>query len=246
MIVSFIPARGGSRGVPRKNIKLLGGKPLLAYSIETSLKCGLRTIVSTEDAEISAVAKEYGVEVLDRPDKLAKDTTSMYEVLRSEIPKIQPCPDLVLLLHPTNPFRKSIHIKSALSYLTENLDRYDSLVSVVKIPSKWHPSGAIISTPSGKGMVMGKIVTLKEKVKSYFTGVKHTKPTLDGAPISQRITRRQDYPEAWVPTGSIYLFKTSNLMKGSMYGERVLLLETEDEININTEDDFLLATQQLQ
>ena len=63
MIVSFIPARGGSRGVPRKNIKLLGGKPLLAYSIETSLKCGLRTIVSTEDAEISAVAKEYGVEV---------------------------------------------------------------------------------------------------------------------------------------------------------------------------------------
>src|SRR3990167_2591796 len=174
-ILVFIPARGGSKSIPNKNIKILGDKPLIAWSINSAFKAGLqRVIVNTDSEEIAKVAKEYGAEVQIRPKNLGKDTTSMFEVLRSEIPKIEPKPDLVLLLQPTSPFRKSVHIKTAISYLTENLDKYDCLVSVNRIPNKYHPAEAIISIQNGKGMVMGKLITLKDKIKSYFTGIKYT------------------------------------------------------------------------
>lgn len=241
-IVAFIPARSGSKSIPGKNTKLLGGKPLIAWSIEVAQKCGLRTIVNTESVEIGEIsAVNFGAEVMQRPESLAQDKTSMLEVLKSEIPKIEPQPDLVLLLQPTSPFRNTNLIRIAISYLTENLDKYDSLISVNRIPSKYHPAEAIISLSNGRGMVMGKVITLKDKIKSFFTGVKYTKPSLSGVPISQRLIRRQDYPDAWIPSGEIYLFRSENLKKGSIYGGNVLLLETEESININEPSDWELA-----
>lgn len=236
-IICFIPARGGSKGIHRKNVKLLGNKPLLAWSIESAFMAGLhKVIVSTEDSEIAEIAKQYGAEVLDRPMSLAGDKTSMIDVLKSEVPRIKPYPDLVMLLQPTSPFRKTSHITIASSMLSKNLEEYDSLISVEKVPEKYNPAVVIVDDISGKRMAMGRI-------KSWFG---KTENILSGVPISKRITRRQENPQAWVPTGSIYLFKTENLKKGSMYGERVMLLETEESININDQIDWDLAEEWIQ
>lgn len=235
-IATFIPARGGSKSIPNKNIKLLGNKPLIAYSIESAFKAGLDPIVSTDSNEIAKIAYELGAKVLKRPENLAQDKTSMFEVLKNEIPKIETKPDIILLLQPTSPFRNVLQIKTALSYFEENLDKYDSLISVEKVPEKYNPSQMIINEQGNKSMVLGKI-------KSWF---KKPKIILSGIPLSQRITRRQDFPDAWVPTGSIYLFKTSNLKNGSIYGNQTMLLETESTPNINTQEDWDLAEKELQ
>ncbi len=245
--MAFIPARGGSKSIPKKNIKLLGGKPLIAYSIESAIQTGLRTIVSTDSAEIADVARTHGAEVMMRPLSLAKDNTSMFEVLQKEISKISPKPELVLLLQPTSPFRGSVHLKHAISYMMNSLENFDSLIAVEQVPGKYNPAQMIIGTKTGKGMVMGKLPrTPRQALLDWFLGrPKYTKPSLSGVPIASRITRRQDFPEAWIPSGSFYIFKTSNLDTGSIYGDRVMLYESESTININEPEDWELAEQEL-
>lgn len=236
-LIAIIPARSGSKSIKDKNIKLLGGKPLLAWSIETSLKCGLRTIVSTDSEQYAQIARQYGAEVKMRPASLAKDNTSMYETLRSEVPKDA---DIVVLLQPTNPLRKSVHIKSAISYFQEN-PNYDSVISVERVPEKYNPYAMILEN---KRMVFGKLAGWKEKIQSIFTGNKYkTHPS--GFPISQRITRRQDLPQAWLPTGDFYIFKADNLKKGSIYGENVMIYECEGTLNLNILEDWSQAEQQI-
>ena len=83
-VITVIPARGGSKGVPRKNVKLLNGKPLIAYTIEASLNSGVvdRVFISTDDAEIAEVAKKFGAEVIDRPAELAGDKVTLEPVIK--------------------------------------------------------------------------------------------------------------------------------------------------------------------
>ncbi len=243
-IVAFIPARSGSKSIPDKNIKELGGKPLIAYSIESAFNAGIKkVVVDTDSQEYAQIARQYGAEVMIRPNHLAKDNTSMFEVLRTEIPRTNA--DLVLLLQPTSPFRNKNHILLAIEYLQANLDKYDSLVSVELVPEKYNPAVVIIQTPTGKGMVMAGITSLKEKLGAIFNGKTWKQPNLSGYPISHRITQRQQNPVAWVPTGSIYLFKAKNLEGGSIYGKDTMLLETEPQININSQDDWTKAEQYL-
>ena len=89
-IIAIIPARGGSKGIPRKNIRLLAGKPLIAYSIEAALKSRYinKVVVSTEDAEIAEISRRYGVEIIKRPEELAKDESptidAIIKLLRTE------------------------------------------------------------------------------------------------------------------------------------------------------------------
>ena len=244
-IVAIIPARSGSKSIPDKNIKLLGDKPLLAWTIETAFKAGIpRVIVSTDSQEYADVAKQYGAEVLLRPSNLAQDDSSLYEVLRSEVFKIEPLPDLVLLLQPTVPFRKKLHIKIAIQSLISNIDRFSSVISVERVPEKYNPYAMILTDE--KRMLFRKLIGWKEKIKGWFTGKKYIGPNLSGYPISQRMTQRQDLPQAWLPTGSIYLFKANVLRtKGNMYGDNVMLLETESEININTPEEWVEAENEL-
>ncbi len=219
-IICFIPARSGSKGIPDKNIKDLGGKPLLAYTLESALNCGLKTIVNSDSEKYLEIAKGYGVEIMLRPKELAQDSTSMFEVLKNEIPKIDVVPEIVVLLSPTVPFRKSIIIKSAISYFLNSLGEYDSLITVQRVPNEYNPSQVIIQTPTGLKMA-------------------------DGRNIPNRLTRRQEYPAAYVTSQGIYIFKTSNLEKGSIYGEKTMLLECDKSIDINTMDDFLEAEKYL-
>lgn len=220
-IAVLIPARGGSKSIPLKNIKMLGDKPLIAWTIQSALNAGIqRVIVSTDHDEIAKISREFGAEVIMRPTELAQDTTPMYDVLKSEIPKIEPIPEFVMILQPTSPFREKVHIKAAISFLTANIEEYDSLISVNRVPHRYHPAQTIVMTPTGPKMA-------------------------SGAPISQRITRRQDFPDAFIPDGGIYFFKTSNLERGNLYGNKVLLLETEERININEASDWEIAEQQI-
>ena len=107
MILGVIPARGGSKGVPRKNIRLLAGKPLLAWSIEAAQASKLldRTVVSTEDPEIAEAARRYGAEVLARPAALASDETITLPVLQHALEQIPA--ETVVLLQPTSPVREA-------------------------------------------------------------------------------------------------------------------------------------------
>lgn len=106
MIVGVTPARGGSKGVPRKNIRPLAGKPLLAWTVEAALESKLlgRYLVSTEDTEIAAVARQYGAEVLERPKNLATDEASTLEVLQHLLSRVPA--ETVVLLQATSPIRE--------------------------------------------------------------------------------------------------------------------------------------------
>ena len=133
-IIAIIPARGGSKGIPRKNIRLLGGKPLIAYPIEVALKSKYidRVVVSTEDEEIAEIAKLYGAEIVERPEELAKDETSLDPVIFNAVNSIEKKEsikyDFVLTLQPTSPLLTTGTINKAIKIMANG--DYDTLISV--------------------------------------------------------------------------------------------------------------------
>lgn len=127
--VAIIPARGGSKRIPRKNIKEFFGKPLIAYSIETALESNLfeKVVVSTDDKEIAKIAKEYGAEVIKRPDELADDFTPTIPVIAHAIEVIsKDMEDIqaVCCIYATAPFLKVKYIKEAYKKFTNNKNAY--------------------------------------------------------------------------------------------------------------------------
>ena len=107
MILGVIPARGGSKGVPQKNVRQVCGKPLIAWTIEAAQQSVLldRWVVSTEDPEIASISRLYGAEILNRPPQLATDTTPTSHVLKHALDHVSA--DIVVLLQPTSPIRSS-------------------------------------------------------------------------------------------------------------------------------------------
>jgi len=107
MILGVIPARGGSKGIPQKNIRQVCGKPLIAWTIEAAQQSVLmdRWVVSTEDPEIARISRRYGAEILNRPPQLATDTTPTLHVLKHALDHVSA--DIVVLLQPTSPIRSS-------------------------------------------------------------------------------------------------------------------------------------------
>ena len=110
-ILAIIPARGGSKGIPGKNIKEFAGKPLIVHSIEASLKCPLvnRTVVSTDDDKIAEVSTAHGAQVIKRPNELATDASLVIDAIRYTVGKVEEegeDVDIVILLEPTSPFRR--------------------------------------------------------------------------------------------------------------------------------------------
>jgi len=135
--VAIIPARGGSKGIPRKNIKELCGKPLITYTIETALRVREldRVIVSTEDKEIAEVAKKCGAEVpFMRPEELARDETPTLPVLQHAVKYLEEKenykPDIIVLLYATSPLLKHERVSEAIKLLKAR--GFDSVLSVVE------------------------------------------------------------------------------------------------------------------
>lgn len=136
-IIAIIPARAGSKRIPRKNVSILGGKPLLAWPIELakSARRIARIIISSDDEEIMEIAKEYGAEALfKRPSSLARDETPTLPVLRHCLDFLEEQenykPDIVLLLSPAAPFLKKERVEEALNLFEETV--CNSVISVIK------------------------------------------------------------------------------------------------------------------
>jgi CMP-N,N'-diacetyllegionaminic acid synthase len=132
--LAIIPARGGSKGVPQKNIRNLAGKPLIAWTIEQCLSCDLieKTIVSTDDDQIASISRRYGAEVpFIRPEELARDETPTEPVLKHAVnwfESIGESFDAIILMQPTSPIRHKSTIKNAIKEFEEK--RVNSLVTV--------------------------------------------------------------------------------------------------------------------
>ena len=132
-ILSIIPVRGGSKGIPLKNIVLINKKPLLYYTVNASLKSKLvtKTIVSTDHEKISNVAKSLGSEVIKRPKKLANDHVALEPSISQTLDHLKKTenykPDIILILQNTSPLRNSKHIDEALTLLKKR--NYDSVLS---------------------------------------------------------------------------------------------------------------------
>lgn len=181
-ILALIPARGGSKGVPRKNIRDVGDKPLIAWSIEAAIQSARldRVIVTTDDVEIAAIAQQYGAEVpFTRPSVLAQDQTTSADVVIHALDWLSTHqnynPDLILLLQPTSPLRSTADIDAAIDLLQEK--RASSIVSVCEAHP--HPYWA-------------KKVDDDGKLSEFF-------------PLDQTHTQRQTLPPAYSVNGAIYL-----------------------------------------
>ncbi len=165
-ILGVIPARGGSKGIPKKNIKLLKGKPLIAYTIEAALNSKLdRVIVSTDCEEIAEVSKKYGAEVMMRPDALAQDTTPTLPVLQNIVSKLNKQYDAIMTLQPTSPLRTTKHIDEAIELFKKN-DDADSLVSVVEVPHNFMPEK--LMNLDGKYLVGSGEVKRRQELKKIY------------------------------------------------------------------------------
>ncbi len=160
-VLGLIPARGGSKGIPRKNLALVAGKPLLAWTVEEALGARelSRVVVSTDDDEIAAAA---GVDVLRRPAELAGDDTPMVDVMRHAVAELGP--DVVVLLQPTSPLRRAEHIDACVRLLIESGS--DAVVSVVEVPHRFGPE-SLMDVSDGRVVPRAAVTTRQAKDAVY-------------------------------------------------------------------------------
>ncbi|MBF4507127.1 acylneuraminate cytidylyltransferase family protein [Flavobacterium sp. JLP] len=226
-ILAIIPARGGSKGIPGKNIKLLNGKPLLSYTSEIALKSKYLTevILSTEDAQIIETAKSLGLNTpFSRPVELAQDNTPTIDVVIHTLQWYKNQNiffDAVCLLQVTSPFRTVDFLDKAIEKFIEKDS--DSLVSVQKIPHEYNPHWSFEVNSDGNL----KIATGETEI----------------------ITRRQELPIAYHRDGSIYITKTKVLLEQlSLYGKSTAFIESDPEfyVNIDTMKDWEKAEKMIQ
>ena len=222
-VLAVIPARGGSKGVPRKNIRDLCGKPVIAWTIETALAAGdelHRVIVSTDDPEIAVAAHAFGAEApFMRPAELATDEAPGLPVIQHAVEfveKEEGIPvDWVMILQPTAPFRNADDISESLRLAREG--GCDSVISVTRVLAE-HP------------ILMKKIES--DRLLPYCLEEKEG-------------TRRQDYdPPAYIRNGAIYLTRRDVLMENnSIWGEviRPYVMPEERSYDIDSERDFRLV-----
>lgn len=220
-ILGIIPARGGSKGVPKKNIKLLNGKPLIAYTIEAArrAKSLSHVIISTESSEIARIAKRFGAKVpFFRPKKLANDTATTLSVLQHALKEYERISGKkfshVLLLQPTTPLRTPQDIDQA-----------------VRLMAKKRSKDALISCYNGEGVHPRIMYTARSGRNELFVA----------AP--KEMTRRQNFERVYVRNGAIYLIPRELLLKGQMIGKNPLIMEMPRwrSINIDNPEDFELA-----
>ena len=224
-IIAIIPARGGSKGVPRKNIRILGGKPLIAHTIETAQKSSLieRVFVTTDDEEIAPVARLYGAEVpFLRPKELAEDDTPADPVLKHCLEYLLKhenlIPEIIVWLEPPTPFRTVAEVDEAIKLFQSDLEA-DSLRAVC-LPRQ---------NPFKMWTIDGKY--LKPLITTENGVVFHSGP-------------RQKTKTVYWQNGSIFLLRHSSFKRfGNFYGEKILpfVVESEKSIDIDTEEDFRLA-----
>lgn len=217
-ILGIIPARGGSKGIPRKNIKLLAGKPLIHYTITEAKKSKYLSyiVVSTEDVEITNLVEKYGVDVVKRPDELSADDTPTAHVVQHVIKYLQEKENknfnIIVVLQPTSPLRLVSDIDGAIEMFMKK--KCDSVVSVSQVqhPPHW-------------------MYTIERDILV---------PILKG----KNILRRQDAPKIYQLNGAVFVTSKEHLLKNNLIfsGEiRPYIMSIERSIDIDSPLDLKLA-----
>lgn len=219
-ILAIIPARGGSKGLPGKNIKLLNGKPLIAYTIEEALKSKhiSRIIVSTDDEAISEVGRRFGAEVpFLRPEELSTDHSPSIDAVIYTINRLKNMqdymPDYVCLLQCTTPLKTVLHIDGAIEKLVRS--EFDGIVSVCE--SQAHP--------------YWMQVFQGDRLEYYV-------PQVD------KILRRQELPPVYRFNGAIWVIRTVTLLEERsliVKNQTGYIMDLRDSVDIDTELDFKYA-----
>jgi CMP-N-acetylneuraminic acid synthetase len=225
-VLGLVPARGGSKGVPRKNIRPLGGKPLLAWTAEAALASRRlsRVVLSTDDEEIAEVGRGVGLEVpFLRPAELASDTAPTLPAVRHAILALEALGDrfdAVCLLQPTSPFRTTETIDGCIDLFEHS--GADSLVTTLRVPAEYNPHWVYFARGD----------------RELYLATGEAMP----------VPRRQDLPPASHREGSVYVTRRDVVIEhGSLYGARLIGYEVDPAraINIDTLDDWARAEQLL-
>ncbi len=220
-VLALVPARGGSKGVPGKNIKRLAGRPLIAHTIAyaAAARGVSRVVVSTDSDAIAEVSRQEGADVpFLRPADLAADDTPMKAVVAHALEWLATheawVPDAVVLLQPTVPFRDATLMDRTLAMLR---DGADAVVSVAPVPTAYHADWQF---------------EVRDGVLCR----------MDGGDLAAIVTRRQDLRPAFVRDGAIYGFRRPMFTAtGSFYSDRTMALVNQSTVNIDTAADWLLA-----
>ncbi len=216
-VLALIPARGGSKGIPRKNLAILLGKPLLAFSVEAALASSWidQVWVSSDDDEILSVADRLGARPLKRPPAIAGDHTSAIEVVEhfiEQLPgELRERDPLVVYLQPTSPLRTAAHLDAAFQQLSAAGGR--TLMSVTECEKSPFKAFGIDSS---------------RKLQSLFD------EKLSNA-------RRQDLPPTYLPNGAIYIFGISDFVERGGFpsnGSLPFIMSASESVDIDTPDDL--------
>ena len=215
-VLGLVPARGGSKGIARKNIRPLGGKPLLEYTAEAALSSGRLSsvVLTTDDEEIARVGRACGLEVpFMRPAELAGDATPMLPVVQHAVGSLEAAGrrfDAVCLFPPTSPLRRAGDIGRCIELLETS--GADSVITVLAVPAEYNPHWVYFRDEDG--------------LLHLSTG--------EPAPIP----RRQDLPQAFHREGSIYLVRRDVVMESnSLFGRRTVGLEIDPRSTVNIDDE---------
>ena len=212
-ILSIIPARAGSKGLPRKNMIDLAGKPLIAWTIEASLnsKYITKTVVSSDSDEILKIAKEYGADIIKRPVDLATDTASSESVVAHVLENIEEEFNFVVLLQPTSPLRNTEDIDNSFEKLFR--ENVTALISVCETDNKI-------------------LKAFKENEKGFMEGLSNNK---------YPFMRRQDLPKTYMSNGAIYIVKVSDFLKNdSFYTDKTIsyIMDEAKSLDIDSYEDL--------
>ncbi|MDN3204743.1 cytidylyltransferase domain-containing protein [Algoriphagus sediminis] len=220
-VLAVVPARGGSKGIPRKNIRKLAGRPLLSYTIDAieDSKLLSRSIMSSDDPEIMEMSESLGLEVpFVRPGDLAGDKSPTLPVILHALDHFLGKGirfDAVCILQLTSPFRRKGLIDEAITLMKEK--DFDSVISVLPVPHEFNPHWVFESDENNQLRIA--------------TGEKEI------------ISRRQDLPPAYFRDGGLYLTKTGILRQNTLYGNKIgyVFGEKEKHVNLDTMEDWNAA-----
>lgn len=222
-VFAIVPARGGSKGIPFKNLKRLGDKSLIAHAVSCAHAAGIELVRITTDIPHLA----HKPEVIWRPEHLATDSAAMIDVVKHALGEIPGEPDqIIVLLQPTQPFRTPEHIRQAITLLQES--GADSVVSVVELPKTHHPN-AVLEIEDDDLQPRNWLYTGTCDPLEYWHYYAHVN------------ARRQDAPPVYIRDGTVYAFWRGTVDdKRSIYGQRVkpLIIAPDDTCELDTESDW--------
>ncbi|PBI89467.1 N-acylneuraminate cytidylyltransferase [Flavobacterium sp. ACN2] len=217
-VLALIPARGGSKGVPEKNIKELGNKPLVAHAIECAIQSTYvsKIVLSTDDEKIATIGRQYDIDVLKRPAYLAEDNSNVVETVEHVIKEYNEDFDIIVLLQPTSPLRTYSDLDNIVNLLIDKTE-IDGVISVVPM-NDTHPA---------------RMYNLMENHE--------LSPLID----SGESMRRQDLTPVYYRNGCFYAVRTKafKTQKTFMVEKKIAYVMNPDWlVNIDTIRDFKLAT----